>query len=429
MNLLVLTLIKAGKCSSGFHISHVSRHRVGARLFSVSCCLHLKAPPRTKRKAPVDIPGVERVTYAERLHFVPGLAKPTFPQWSRGWRDPHRYSGPEYEGLPPRAEKPCFVFNQRTSALEGTRQAAWLTKSIVRQGLPPQILALAEDAANQIEDQDERVQHAIQHARFWDSTERKPPRERFCPVLLRNLLHLCGTLQVRLPALGRRMLAEKYSLAACWSRGGDLFQVRGQNGLLLNSMSAVPVVAGKEELRSTEGEELETFYPIAPTIDLQVTHTYKQKNDKGFQDGYPYPHAHTLYILECGEGPKLKEEQVHCKMIMFAFGNALAHAHALYGTQPQVLERPVTVQSVATNGRTFSFVVFQLNTTDLDSDTGVKNLVWMDADQPLYEYAKIRPVVKRKVIQVPAGLAGYQPDTFKRFLALYLHGAACPASA
>lgn len=117
MNLMVL---KAGKCCSVFHILHVSRHRVGGRLFSVSCCLHLKAPPRNNRKATVDIPGLERVTYAERLHFVPGLAKPTFPQWSRGWRDPHRYSGPEYKGLPPRAEKPCFVFNQRTSALEGT---------------------------------------------------------------------------------------------------------------------------------------------------------------------------------------------------------------------------------------------------------------------------------------------------------------------
>lgn len=70
-------------------------------------------------------------------------------------------------------------------------------------------------------------------------------------------------------------------LFAYWRAGGDLFQVRGQNGLLLNSMSAVPVVAGKEELLSTEGEELETFYPIAPTIDLQVTHTYKQKSDTG----------------------------------------------------------------------------------------------------------------------------------------------------
>lgn len=58
------------------------------------------------------------------------------------------------------------------------------------------------------------------------------------------------------------------------------------------------------------------------------------------------------------------------------------------------------VQSVATNGRLFQFVVFQLNTTDLQSDGGVKNLAWVDEDQPLYEFAKVRPLIKKKVVQV-----------------------------
>lgn len=58
------------------------------------------------------------------------------------------------------------------------------------------------------------------------------------------------------------------------------------------------------------------------------------------------------------------------------------------------------VQSVATNGRLFQFVVFQLNTTDLQSDSGVKNLAWVDEDQPLYEFAKVKPLIKKKVVQV-----------------------------
>lgn len=68
--------------------------------------------------------------------------------------------------------------------------------------------------------------------------------------------------------------------------------------------------------------------------------------------------------------------------------------------EPQVLEKPVVLQSVATNGRLFQFLVFQLNTTDLTSDTGVKNLVWLEEDQPLYDYAKVRPLIKKKVVQV-----------------------------
>lgn len=45
-------------------------------------------------------------------------------------------------------------------------------------------------------------------------------------------------------------------------------------------------------------------------------------------------------------------------------------------TQPQdLLERPITVQAVGTNGRIFQFLVFQLNTTDLSGDSGIKNQV------------------------------------------------------
>lgn len=63
--------------------------------------------------------------------------------------------------------------------------------------------------------------------------------------------------------------------------GEDVFQVRGQNGLLLNSMTPVPVLAGEEQIQSTADQALETFYPIAPTIDLQRTHVYQEKNDTG----------------------------------------------------------------------------------------------------------------------------------------------------
>lgn len=127
----------------------------------------------------------------------------------------------------------------------------------------------------------------------------------------------------------------------------------------------------------------------------------------GFKSDYPYPHAHTIYFLERVDSScKLRPEQFRAKLLMFAFGNALARAHNMYGvrihtprsthccthvnmlywqmliliilyvSQPKrVLERPVTVQAVGTSGRIFQLVVFQLNTTDLSGDDGVKNQV------------------------------------------------------
>ncbi|MGH0147823.1 UNVERIFIED_CONTAM: hypothetical protein FKN15_048043 [Acipenser sinensis] len=357
--------------SSFVNYSHSRRCDVdGRRFFSVTYSLFGRGPPSRKEKKTVDIPGLERVTYADRMHFVPGLAKPIFPDWQRDWHDPHHYRGPNNEEMKLHKENPCYVFNQRTKILEGVRQALWLTKPKLIQGLPEHILSLADDPANQIEDQDERVQHAIRHSRFWDTTTIRPKCDRFC-------------------------------------------------------MTSLPAVAQSGEVLATENHTLETFYPISPTIDLQCTYVYDQKNDTGFRDGYPYPHTHTLFFTETEDSAaKFKPEQLRAKMIMFAFGNALARAKSLHGVRgdsvilmvsgqcnitehylsqqehPQVLEHPVVVQSIATDGRLFQFIVLQLNTTDLGPDTGVKNLVWMDQDQLLYYYAKFRPLIKKKIVTI-----------------------------
>lgn len=58
------------------------------------------------------------------------------------------------------------------------------------------------------------------------------------------------------------------------------------------------------------------------------------------------------------------------------------------------------MQSVGTDGRVFQFLVLQLNTTDLASNEGIKNLVWVDSDQLLYRHFWCRPVIKRKVVLV-----------------------------
>lgn len=396
------------------------------RNFSTSRCVTAKVPPVRKPRERVEIPGLDVVTYGERMHYVPGLAKPVNPPWERDYKDPGHYRTPPVHQMALYKDKPCYIYNQRTSALEGERQALWLTKAKMMSGLPPQLLLLAKNPANQITDQDERVKNAIRHARFWDTTEERPHRQRYSKTLLLNLLHLCATLQDRNPAIGERILAEKYSLAATWKRGDDLFQIRGQNGLLLNSMDPIPEVSVKQEVSSTLDDVLETFHPVSPTIDLQKVHVYKEEaNCSGFRDDYPFRHPHTLFFPEGDDdGCKLQPEQFRAKMLMFSFGNALARAHRLYGTQPQhMLDHPIIVQAVGTNGRLFQFMVFQLNTTDLSGDDGIKNQVWLDKDVELYDFAKVRPLIKKKQVKVPAGLAGYKPETFSKFLSLYLHGA------
>ncbi|NXW66008.1 RM37 protein, partial [Eurystomus gularis] len=307
---------------------------------------------------------------------------------------------------------------------QGVRQAQWLTKTKLVEGLPPPVQSIIDNPAHELEAYEEGIKRAISHARLWNTTEVAPRREYYCPVLFENLIHLCCSMSAKYPSLTKRMLARNYNISATWERESILLQVRGLNGILMNSVAPIPPVASREEILATEEHALETFYPISPTIDLQEVHVYKLLNDTGFRDGYPYSHPHTVFFLESANirTNRFRPEKLRAKMLMFAFGNALAKAKMLYGNDPKVLEQPIVVQSVGTDGQLFQFMVFQLNTTDLVSNDGIKNIVWIDSDQNLYEKAQCVPEVKKRVVTKPAGIYGFQPDTFKKFLALYLHG-------
>lgn len=58
--------------------------------------------------------------------------------------------------------------------------------------------------------------------------------------------------------------------------GEDVLQIRGQNGHLLSCMDPLAPVCGRQEVMETAKHELETFYPVSPTIDLQKVHVYKE---------------------------------------------------------------------------------------------------------------------------------------------------------
>ncbi|XP_061040160.1 large ribosomal subunit protein mL37 [Eubalaena glacialis] len=372
-----------------------------------------------------EIPGLEPITYAGKMHFMPGLARPVFPPWDPGW------TPPKFRRLPPLHEHPlykdqaCYVFHQRCRLLEGVKQALWLTKTKLIEGLPEKVLSLADDPRNHIENQDECVLNVIFHARLWHSTEDIPKRETYCPVIVDSLIQLCKSQILKHPSLARRICAQNNTLSTTWNRGSTLIQVHGSSGAQLNAKDPLPPIASREEVEATKNHVLETFYPISPTVGLQECNVYDVNDDTGFREGYPYPYPHTLYLLESANlrPHRFQPDQLRAKMILFAFGKALAQARLLYGNDTKVLEQPVVVQSVGTDGRVFQFLVLQLNTTDLASDEGVKNLVWLDSDQLLYAHFWCLPVVRRKAVVEPVGPTGFQPETFRKFLALYLHGA------
>ncbi|XP_018419483.1 PREDICTED: 39S ribosomal protein L37, mitochondrial [Nanorana parkeri] len=406
-------------------VSGVCVRGPGLRCISVSarCSKKQTVQPRV-RQDPPEIPGLERITFADRGYFLPWLARPSFPRWRPDWNNPHYYRSPAPQDMPLYKEDEAYVFNPKCRLLGGVKQALWLTKSSLIEGLPQSIRSIYEDPAHTFPNHEELVHNTVANACLWSTTEDQRPREEYCPKLLQGLLHMCRMQSCSYPELSQRSFIENYQLAASWRRESVLYLVRGINGLVMSAKTALEPQASPSDIQVTQQQGLGSLYPLSPAIDLQQVNVYEEKNHLGFKDGFPFRHPHTIYLMDpCSTRARFLPDQLRARMIMTAFGSAVAKAKTLYGEDVKNLEKPVVVQSVATDGQLFHFMVLQLNTLDLESSDGMKNIVWMDGDQALYDTVAGRAKIRRKVVVVPAGVSGLHAETFLKFWSMYLHGA------
>ncbi|KHJ41990.1 hypothetical protein D918_07880 [Trichuris suis] len=84
-------------------------------------------------------------------------------------------------------------------------------------------------------------------------------------------------------------------------------------------------------------------------------------------------------------------------------------------SSPIVLPTPITCQCVQCCENNFDFCVLQLNTTNISGNDGVKNIVWYDTGNTLYN----APPYWEDLQNVDA----LNSNVFKKFVALVLHSA------
>nr|DBA17962.1 TPA: hypothetical protein GDO54_016265 [Pyxicephalus adspersus] len=290
--------------------------------------------------------------------------------------------------MPLYKEKEAYVFNPYCRLLGGVKQALWLTKSSLIEGLPKSVTSIYEDPTYTFPNHEELVHNTISDSCLWSTTEEQRPKEEYCPKLLQGLLHLCLLQSCSYPGLSQRSFIENYRLAASWRRESDLYLVRGITGVVMSAKTALEPQASPSAIQVTEQQALDSLYPLSPAIDLQEVNVY--------------------------------EEQNHLATLLYKNPNIV---HFCFQEDVKNLEKPVVVQSVATDGQLFHFMVLQLNTLDLESSDGIKNIIWMDGDQALYDTVASKAKIRRKVVVVPAGVSGLKPETFLKFWAMYLNGA------
>ena len=105
-------------------------------------------------------------------------------------------------------------------------------------------------------------------------------------------------------------------------------------------------------------------------------------------------------------------------MMMIINNNNSTNSHSYYQSDVTTLPEPVCVQAVSTDGVIFHFGCFQLNTLNLSSDSGVKNMAWFDNDNRMYE--RLEP--KRAMLR-NTEYRNYDPAVLRKLFALYVNGA------
>jgi len=86
----------------------------------------------------------------------------------------------------------------------------------------------------------------------------------------------------------------------------------------------------------------------------------------------------------------------------------------------KTLPEPISIQHVLLEQDHFLFTFFQLNTLDLDSETGIKNLVWTAEKANLFQKILGQPWMP-KAIRYDR-YVDFDPLAFDKFVAVYYNG-------
>ena len=85
-------------------------------------------------------------------------------------------------------------------------------------------------------------------------------------------------------------------MSAWWERGSDELQVSGNVGFLLSSKQQLSPIADSEEIAETRDCQIKKTDIISPVFNLHKLRS-KKKFDTSFHSGAPYPHPHTIIIV------------------------------------------------------------------------------------------------------------------------------------
>ncbi|XP_023306786.2 39S ribosomal protein L37, mitochondrial [Lucilia cuprina] len=336
---------------------------------------------------------------------------------------------PEDETHPDWHQQKCHMYGNANVLLEGLQQAQVLTKTIEVKGFPKTI----EDSITKTQlpsNVDRHVHQLIMASHVLDAEQVKLPKvklldrpafnlprdygishQRKNRLLTNKLITECEKLSGRSVA-SRRQLLDQVDFKVTIPKGDDLLQFEVSAEKLITSTRPI------EQIKVKYDGELPDLYPIKYTISLPKKNIYTTETFYPLSKRINTSNPHTIVTFFNKEfvgnlhDVGVTTTQFQSRTMLKAFAVAAARAKQLYGESAlENLPKPIVVQSIQTDGRTFHFGIFQLNTLALGENGDLKNYWFHESNMDLFTecgYKTGRPY-----------LEGYNKDVFRCLNAFY----------
>ncbi|XP_055697488.1 39S ribosomal protein L37, mitochondrial isoform X2 [Phlebotomus papatasi] len=326
-----------------------------------------------------------------------------------------------------------YSYSTDSLLIEGVRQAQVLTNTIVLGNLPSRYVKFLDNL--KIPDTiHEDVMRSIFSAHLFDAEQKKTKKlhDQFRPAF--NFPRVYGITEERKNLLildklirhSERLMKNKANtnlqkrvlndalVKVTFEKDGNEIRMDLLANQLISSTKPIEKV---EECFQKNPEALPDLFPLKHTSSLKIGSNEEWEDLYPINSGNPFPHPHTVFTT-FSSNTKTRYElpanksQIKSRSLLYAFAIAAAKAKQQFGSGVKRLPYPIVVQAIQSNGQSYHFSVFQLNSLDLSEQEEQKN-VWYEMEmEDLYTHCLY--------IDGKPHLENYNPAIISKFFTFYI---------
>lgn len=302
----------------------------------------------------------------------------------------------------------CFVVRHLPEVLDPLTKHQWLTKSALERGLPQALTSLPLPSHSLVSDFEERASEILAYQIRKPYNGRGPYSPETVSGLLQSILTAVWPLadDEDYCHLRRSHLTPKPQVESYWRRNGNNYISQTEPLYIMHTNMALGLFSKSDYVGS--GLPPVQYSPLH--LGLFERGFNQILPFGGTRSLGPFTLAHTVFMMD---QKSLTAEDFLTHGLVQLFAQSAAEAVQNGFEVDQDLPYPLVTQGIVTNGKSFTFVCFQLNTLDLrrEAEEGGKcNMFWAGPSLELFEEA------------VPGeGLRNFNRECAELFLKLLLH--------